>query len=58
MPPLHRQIKELYKVDVPLRMLQRFCAPIRKDLKRKTCLQDTVRRFETAPAQHLQVDFW
>lgn len=56
-PPLRRCIKDRYQVDVPLRMLQRYCAPLRKELKRLTYLEDTVCRFETAPGQHLQVDF-
>lgn len=56
-PPLRRVIKERYQVDIPLRMLQRYCEPIRKELKRQSYLEDTLLRFETAPGQHLQIDF-
>lgn len=56
-PPLQRCIREKFSIEIPLRMLQRFCRPLRKEWHRQTYLEDVVQRFETAPGQHLQVDF-
>ncbi len=56
-PPLQRCIRDKFNIEVSLRTLERFCQPIRKELHRKTFLEDTVHRFETAPGEHLQVDF-
>ena len=56
-PPLQRCIREKHGIEIPLRMLQRFCRPLRKEWRRQTYLEDMVQRFETAPGQHLQVDF-
>lgn len=56
-PPLQRLLKEQFNQDVPLRALQRFCKPIRAEVRRKECLEDPIERFETAPGQHLQIDF-
>ncbi len=56
-PPTKRCLKEKFGVDIPLRMLQRFCKPIREEIRRKECLEEPIERFETAPGQHLQIDF-
>ncbi len=56
-PPLQRSLREVFGQDIPLRMLQRFCRPIREEVRRQECLEEPVERFETAPGQHLQIDF-
>ena len=55
---LRRCINKRYQVDIPLRMLQRYCAPLRRELRLQTFLKDTLRRFETAPDQHYAGGFW
>ncbi len=56
-PPLVRCLREQFKQEIPLRMLQRFCKPIRKEVRRQECIEEAVERIETAPGQHLQIDF-
>lgn len=59
-PPLRRRLNKDYQQDIPLRMLQRFCSPMRAEARRKTYLEDEEGkplRYETLPGQHMQVDF-
>ncbi len=57
-PPLRRCLREQFQMDVPLRTLQRFCKPIRKEVRRQECIEEAVvERIETAPGLHLQIDF-
>lgn len=56
-PPLQRCLREKFNQDIPLRTLQRFCKPIRKEVRRQECIEEAVERIETAPGQHLQIDF-
>lgn len=39
-PPLRRRLNKDYQQDIPLRMLQRFCSPMRAEARRKTYLED------------------
>lgn len=56
-PPLQSLLRETYGVDIPLRTLERFCKPFREAAR--ACLQQQAihGRYETAPAQQLQIDF-
>ena len=56
-PPLQRLIKEQYGIDISLRMLERFCADIRQEHRLERVQADVPIRYETAPGQHMQVDF-
>ncbi len=56
-PPLQRLIKEQYGIDISLRMLERFCADIRQEHRLERLQADVPIRYETAPGQHMQVDF-
>lgn len=56
-PPLQRSIQETYQVAVPLRMLQRFCKPIKDEYKRQTKAYDVPMRYESGPGQQMQIDF-
>lgn len=56
-PPLRRVIKNNYDRDISLRMLERFCQPMLEEARRQVYLEEPVDRFETAPGQHLQIDF-
>lgn len=56
-PPLQSLLRETYGVNIPLRTLERFCKPFREAAR--ACLQQQAihGRYETAPAQQLQIDF-
>ena len=56
-PPLQRCIQETYQVAVPLRMLQRFCKPIKEEYKRQAKTYDVPMRYESGPGQQMQIDF-
>ena len=56
-PPLRRVIKNNYDRDISLRMPERFCQPMLEEARRQVYLEEPVDRFETAPGQHLQIDF-
>lgn len=49
--PLQRRLQEKYRIEVPLRMLERFCKPYR-DLPK-----EAFRRFESLPGEQMQIDF-
>lgn len=55
--PLQRTIKERFKFDIGLRMLERFCQPFRKALKSETAQRDRAIRFETQPGDQMQIDY-
>lgn len=56
-PPLQRLIRERYGVDISLRMLERFCGNIRRKHYIERLQSDIPIRYETAPGQHMQIDF-
>lgn len=56
-PPLRRLLKERLDIDVTLRMLERFCSEFNKEHKILRLQQDIPVRYETAPGQHMQIDF-
>lgn len=55
--PLQRTIKERFKFDIGLRMLERFCQPFRKALKNETAQRNRAIRFETQPGDQMQIDY-
>ena len=55
--PLQRTIKEQFKFDIGLRMLERFCQPFRKALKNEKAQRDRAIRFETQPGDQMQIDY-
>lgn len=56
-PPMAREIKKIYGIEVPLRMLQRFCKPFKQELNLKALAADVPIRFETQPGDQMQIDF-
>lgn len=51
--PLQRLIEAKFNVTIGLRQLQRYCQPLRKEIKASKANT----RYETAPGQQMQIDF-
>lgn len=56
-PSLQRLLAEKFDVNINLRMLQRFCQNLKKEISLRRLQTDVPMRYETAPAQHMQIDF-